>query len=338
MAVRLKDIAAELGVSLMTVSKVLRGKPDVGEHTRQRVLRRLEELKYQPNIAARALASGRTFTVGLIVPDLVHSYFAEFARSLAAELRLSQYAVLLASSEEQPEVERNEVATLLQRGVDVLLLASCRTDRSPATDLYHGQKPILLIDRELQHVQAPFLGSDDLAIGSLAAEHLIEIGCKRIAHIGGKGTSPARGREKGLRETLHRAGQPIPERWILRNDRLDERGEHVGALAMHRLMKDKQRPDGVFCYNDVSAIGAIRAALSAGLRVPQDVAILGCGNSRYADFLQIPLSSIDQNTEELGRIAGQFSIRLSEGESKLPEATRLTPRLVVRSSTQPTKS
>src|SRR6185369_9204010 len=126
MAVRLKDIARDLGVSVVTVSKVLRGNTDIGEETRKRVLKRMKELNYQPNMLARGLASGKTYTVGLVVPDLVHPFFAEFAKALAGVLRKSDRALLMASSEEDPEMEQQEIRTLLARGVDVLLIASCQ--------------------------------------------------------------------------------------------------------------------------------------------------------------------------------------------------------------------
>src|ERR1700743_2453610 len=126
MAIRLKDIARDLRVSVVTVSKVLRGNRDIGDETRQRVLKRMKELNYRPNMMARGLASGRSHTVGLVVPDLVHPFFAEFAKSLASVLRANEYALVLASSEEVAEIERQEMRTLALRGVDVLLLASCR--------------------------------------------------------------------------------------------------------------------------------------------------------------------------------------------------------------------
>jgi LacI family transcriptional regulator len=126
MPVRLKDIAADLGVSTMTVSKVLRGNADIGPATRARVLARMRELNYQPNLLARALGSGRSLTIGLVVPDLVHPFFAEFARSLGGVLRQNGYALVLASSEEDPEIERAEIRTLVHRGMDAILVASCQ--------------------------------------------------------------------------------------------------------------------------------------------------------------------------------------------------------------------
>ena len=158
MAVRLKDIARDLGVSVVTVSKVLRGNADIGDETRRRVLKRMKELNYQPNMMARGLASGRTYTVGLVVPDLVHPFFAEFAKSLGGVLRTSNRALILASSEEDPDVERQEIRTLLSRGVDVLLIASCQANLRNFYELGDARTPYLLFDRNFPHLAAHFVG------------------------------------------------------------------------------------------------------------------------------------------------------------------------------------
>jgi LacI family transcriptional regulator len=186
MAVRLKDIARDLGVSVVTVSKVLRGNADIGEETRKRVLKRMKELNYQPNMMARGLASGRTYTVGLVVPDLVHPFFAEFAKSLSGVLRTNNRALILTSSEEDPEVERKEIRTLLNRGVDVFMIASCQANLRNFYELGDDRTPYILFDRNFPHLAAHFVGSDDVLVGEMATNHLIDIGRKRIAHIGGK--------------------------------------------------------------------------------------------------------------------------------------------------------
>src|SRR5215470_2223427 len=202
MAVRLKDIARDLGVSVVTVSKVLRGNSDIGDETRKRVLKRMKELNYQPNMLARGLASGKTYTVGLVVPDLVHPFFAEFAKSLGAVLRASNRALILASSEEDPEIERQEIRTLLRRGIDVLLIASCQPSLRNFYELGDERTPYLLFDRNFPHLAAHFVGSDDLKVGEMATSHLIELGRKRIAHIAGRNTSPSYDRLRGFRNAM----------------------------------------------------------------------------------------------------------------------------------------
>jgi LacI family transcriptional regulator len=334
MTIRLKDIADDLGVSVVTVSKVLRGKTDIGDETRRRVLQRMKELDYRPNMLARGLASGRTQTVGLIVPDLVHPFFAEFAKSLASMLRASEYALILASSEEVPEIEEQEIRTLALRGVDVLLLASCRVGLRRASQVCDAKVPCLLVDRNLAQTKMSFVGSDDVRAGELATEHLIVIGRKRIAHIGGQGTSPSVDRERGFANTLAKHKLNLPAGYVVRNQRIEEGGDVIGFQAMRQLLKLRSKPDAVFCYNDLTAVGAIEATLQAGLRVPEDVAVIGCGNFRYAGYLRVPLSSIDQSTAELGRLAGEMALELSRQPLSAPHSALLQPSLVVRESTQ----
>jgi LacI family transcriptional regulator len=333
MAVRLKDIARDLGVSVVTVSKVLRGNADISEATRRRVLKRMKELNYQPNMMARGLASGRTYTVGLVVPDLVHPFFAEFAKSLGGVLRTSSRALILASSEEDPEIERQEIRTLLSRGVDVLLIASCQANLRNFYEIGDDRTPYLLFDRNFPHLAAHFVGSDDVQVGEMATKHLIEIGRKRIAHIGGKNTSPAFDRLRGYRNVLTEERQTIPESYVVVRERMEESGDKVGFQAMQELLKLEQRPDSVYCYNDLTAVGAIDATLQAGLRVPEDIAFIGCGNLRYANYLRVPLSSIDHGTAELGRIAGEFALELSAKPEREPKSILVPSTLVVREST-----
>lgn len=333
MAVRLKDIARDLGVSVVTVSKVLRGNKDIGEETRRRVLKRMKELNYQPNMLARGLASGKTYTVGLVVPDLVHPFFAEFAKSLSSVLRTSNRALILASSEEDPEMERQEIRTLLRRGIDVLLIASCQPSLRNFYELGDERTPYLLFDRNFPHLAAHFVGSNDVLVGEMATKHLIQSGKKRIAHIAGQNTSPAYDRLRGYRNVLTEARLPAPEDYVIVCNRLEETGDVAGAKAMQQLLTLPEPPDAVFCYNDLSAIGAINAALAAGLRVPEDIALIGCGNMRYNDYLKIPLSSIDHNTAELGRLAGEMALDLVNTPEQPPKSILVPPTLVARAST-----
>ena len=333
MAVRLKDIARELGVSVVTVSKVLRGNADISEATRRRVLKRMKELNYQPNMMARGLASGRTYTIGLVVPDLVHPFFAEFAKSLGGVLRKSNRALILASSEEDPDIERQEIRTLLNRGVDVLIIASCQANLRNFYELGDNSTPYILFDRNFPHLAAHFVGTDDVKVGEMATRHLIDIGRKRIAHIGGKNTSPSFDRLRGYRNALAEARLQTPERYVVVRERVEESGDVIGSLAMQELLKLDPKPDAIFCYNDLTAIGAMDATLRAGLRVPEDIAFIGCGNLRYANYLKIPLSSIDHGTRELGTVAGELALALSGKPEQPPKSVLVTSKLVVREST-----
>ena len=333
MPIRLKDIAKDLGVSVVTVSKVVRGRGDIGEKTRDRVLKRMRELNYRPNMTARALASGRTFTVGLVVPDLVQPYFAELAQHIGAVLRAANRALVLASSEDDPRVERNEIQALLARGIDVLLLASCQTNLKRLDELETRGTPCILLDRNFPRVAANFVGIDDYRAGELATEHLISIGKKRIAHIGGKRIHPSLERMRGYLSALAAHRMSMPESYLKERDTLEMQGDRAGYHCMKELLRLKERPDAVFCYNDVSAIGAMHAAFEAGLRIPEDIAFVGCGNVGYSQYLRCPLTSIDQSIPDQGRVAGALALGLDGIAEQAPRTVLLKPRLIVREST-----
>jgi LacI family transcriptional regulator len=264
---------------------------------------------------------------------LVHPFFAEFAKALSGALRPSGRALILASSEEDPEIEQKEIQTLLRRGVDVLIIASCQASLKNFYDLGDQKTPYILFDRNFPHLAAHFVGTDDVKVGEVATRHLMSIGRKRIAHIGGKNTSPAFDRQRGFRSAMEEAGLAVPEGYVAIRERVEEAGDAIGFAAMKNLLKLKPRPDAVFCYNDLTAVGAIEAVLEAGLRVPEDVAVIGCGNFRYANYLKVPLSSIDHGVAELGRVAGKLVLELLANPEQAPRSVLQEPTLVARRST-----
>ena len=335
MSIRMKDIARDLGVSVITISKVLRNHPDIGEETRERVLARVKELDYRPNLAARSLVTGRTYLVGLVVPDLLHPFFAEIAKSLSEGLRKSGYYLIVSSSEEDPEMEEQEINQLLARRLDILIVASCRSTVDLFFRIESQKTPYILIDRILPGLAANFIGVDDEAVGRLATRHLIDIGCKRIAHIRGPETSPGIRRLEGYKQALAQSKLRVPESYIIMEHRGDVESKQRGADAMRRLLSLTPRPDGVFCFNDPLAMGAINHTLDAGVRIPEDVALIGCGNLHYDDSLRVPLSSIDQQSRKIGQEAARIALAILN--SKTPpkaETVVLKPELVVRRSTQ----
>jgi LacI family transcriptional regulator len=334
MATRLKDIANDLGLSVVTISKVLRDHPDIATETRRRVLKRMRELNYQPNLAARSLVTGRTWTLGLVVPDLLHPFFAEIAKVISAETRKHGYSLLISSSDEDPDLEAEEIKQLLARRVDVILVASAQWSVDCFRMIEESKTPYILIDRRLQGLEASFVGVDDEAVGALATAHLIEQGCRRIAHVRGPEVSTAIGRLEGYRRVLASYNMtPLPGHIVPLGSSGDHRGEKGGYEAARKLLATVPRPDGVFCFNDPSALGVMRAILDAGLRIPQDVAVVGCGNLSYSDFLRVPLSSIDQGSESIGKSAGDLALRFARKKGPLrPKTELITPHIVVRAS------
>ena len=333
MNVTMKDIAQELGISIGTVSKVLRDHPDISPETRERVRKRMRELNYRPNLAARALVTGRTHTIGLVVPDLVHPFFGEVAGGLSRLLRKQGYGLIISSSDEDLELENRAIEQLLARRVDALILASSQKGPDFFRIVEEQKTPFILIDRKPEGAKVNFVGVDDEEIGRMATEHLIEMGCRRIAHIGGPGISTAIGRLRGYRQALERHGLPIDPKYVISREHADEASDATGYEAMTKLLAVKQPPDGVFCYNDPTAMGAMQGALDKGIRIPRDLALIGAGNVRYAKFLRVPLSTIDQHSDDIGDRAARLALKLIESKTQpKPKSILLSPRLVVRES------
>jgi LacI family transcriptional regulator len=337
--VRLKDIARDLGVSVVTVSKVLHGHADISSDTRKRVLKRAAELNYRPNLLARSLVTGRSSIIGLIVPDLVHPFFGQIAKALARVLRAEGYSLVISSSETDAELEREEIGRLLERHVDVLIVASTQWSVETFREIEGRGVPYILIDRSFVGLAANFVGVDDEAAGFLATSHLIDVGCKRIAHIGGARVSTAIGRREGFRRALLMHNRAVPPEYIIMRQHGEDPGEDTGKEAVRKFLHCSPPPDGIFCYNDPTAMGAMKAIFEAGLRTPDDIAVVGCGNVIYSDFLRVPLTTIDQQSERVGEEAGALALRLSSTKKPLPPSSiLLEPRLVVRESTMRAKT
>jgi LacI family transcriptional regulator len=333
MAVRLKDIAKDLNLSVVTVSKVLRNQTDISSETRELVLRRMRELNYQPNLAARSLATGRTYSLGLVVPSLLHPFFAEVAKGIVDVIRKKGFGLLITSSDEDDELERQEIEQLLARQVDALIVASSQVSADFFRKIKDRHSATILIDRRFPDLRTNFVGVNDVQVGLLATLHLIDRGCKRIAHIRGPEISTGIGRLEGYRQALVRRGFHVMPEMVRQSKSADSEAENDGHEAMSRLLRADPRPDGVFCFNDVVALGAIQAVLEAGLKIPGDVAIVGCGNSRWAGLLRVPLSSVDQGAAKIGERAARLALKLIESKSAPRTRTIiLAPELVVRQS------
>ena len=335
MPATMKDIATDLGVSIVTVSKVLRNHSDISDATRKRVLKRVKELNYQPNWVARSLVTRRTHMVGLVVPDLGSHFFAEVAKGIGRKIASKGFHLITSSSEEDPERERQEIDWLVSRRVDALAICSVH-NAANAEEFHHLKEkkvPYLLVDRHFPGLKVTYVGGNDEAIGRMATKHLIECGCKRIAHIRGPEFANAQARERGYRRTLSRNKLEVRDDYVA-SGKFSE-SSSSGYRAGQDLLKLKPRPDGIFCFNDAAAAGALKAILEAGLKVPQDIAVIGAGNDRYSDTFLVPLTTIDQRSLEVGTSAGEQLLRLLRAKRTPPPKTiHIDPRLIVRASTK----
>jgi len=329
----MSDIAKDLDVSVVTVSKALRNKGSISVATRKRVLQRAKELNYEANWVARSLVTRRTFTIGLLLPDIRHPFFAEIAKAVAEIVRPLDYHVIISYFEEDPSLEAIEAKSLVARQVDGVILASAQSPGELALfEHFRDRKvPFVLIDRPMFGVSASFVGVDNEAIGKLATDHLIAQGCRRIAHLRGPGMGIAEARHLGYRQSLKTHKIVMPPEYVVQASYDDD----MGYKAMQSLLRTKPAPDGVFCYNDPVAIGAMKAAANAGLNVPRDIAIIGAGNVHYSDMLAVPLSTVDQGTSQIGTQAAELLMeQITAKRPVSPKNVLIVPKLVVRQSTQ----
>jgi LacI family transcriptional regulator len=328
----MKRIAGELGVSITTVSKVLNNRQDIGQATRARVLAKVAELGYQPNAVARSLTLRRTHTLGVVIPDLMHSFFVEIVAGLETVASARGYGLLLCSSSEDPTRERAGLEMLRHRQVDGIILAS--VDAIGNTDLLQRLAALniglVMIDRD-DHptVRCDRVLTDDVKVGRLATGHLLEQGRRAIGHIMGPPIAHARRRAEGYRAALeqHRIG--VRPEWIVRGGFM----EADGYRSMKKLLTVTPRVDAVFAANDPSAIGAMKAIWEAGLRVPEDIALVGAGDIALGDLLRVGLTTVGWSRDEQGRRAAELLLdRIGPEPSDEFRSIVIAPRLIVRRS------
>jgi len=328
----MKRIAGELGVSITTVSKVLNNRADISEATRSRVLAKVEELGYQRNAVARSLSLRRSHTLGIVIPDLMHSFFVEIIAGIEPVASSRGYGLLLCSSGENPEKEQSELEMLRSRQVDGIVLASAHGSGITGLlqQLTKQGTTLVMIDRD-DHpgVKCHRVLTDDERVGQLATDHLLGVGRRAIAHIGGPAIVHAKRREKGWRDALRARGIKPPDEWIARGGFM----ESEGYKAMKRLLDVRPKIDAVFAANDPSAIGAMKAIWEAGLRVPDDIAVVGVGDIALGDLLRVPLTTVGWSRTDQGRHAAELMLNsLDEDNDAEPQRIIIPPRLIARAS------
>lgn len=331
MSVTLADIARELGISKMTVSRAINNDPLVKTKTRERVLEASRRLNYQPNIFARALATNRSHLIGVIVPDLMHSYFAEILHGVGIVARASKLQIVIGNSEEHVNREVSEVEALRSRTDGLIIAPSLPQSKM---NLYRkmiedGTK-IVLIDRTLDGLECPMVRTDDVKVGLLATEHLIRLGHRKIGHLRGTTVSTSKYRLEGYKQALAKNDIRF-EKSLVRDCGLMESD---GYKTMKAWIKEGNLPTAIFAVNDPAAIGAMQALSEAGIEVGEDVAIVGGGNIHYGDMLRVPLTTVSWSRGEMGQSAARLLIQLIEGNGKdVPnQKVILSPSLVVRKS------
>ena len=330
----IKDIARLARVSHPTVSRALQNSPLVKAETAARIQKIAAETGYRASAVARGLVTRRTRTIGLVTTTVADPFAGEVVYGIEESANDHGYAVILANSNADPERERKMVQALAERRVDGILVTSSRVGARYVRLLKELMVPMVLVNDQYpgEFVHSVMIGNQEGM--RMAAEHLIELGHRRIAYIGDRfGYQGDADRLAGYRAALEAAQIPPDAELVAHGD-----GKPGGAEgAMERLLALRHSPTAVCCYNDMSALGAMRTIRSHGLRVGEDVSVTGFDDLFFAEFTDPPLTTVRQPMRRMGRLAMESLLKLMAGDRSVPQI-RVAPQLVPRASTARVKA
>lgn len=318
------DVAQRAKVSKSLVSLVMRGSQNVSEERRVAVLRAASELGYRPNEHARALAQGRTRTVGVLISNLRNPFFAEVIEGLQEELGASRYRTLLGTDASR---ELGATEAMLERGVEGMILLSPEIPAEELVSLARKSSTVI-VGRDLRESSLDCVVNDDFSGAEMVVEHLAGLGHARIAHVSGGTGAGAAARRKGYERAMRRLG-------------LDSRvvyGEYTdegGYWGTRQLLAAEPRPTAIFAANDFAAMGTFVAIDEAGLSVPEDISVVGYDNTYLAGLALVSLTSIDQPRRDMGVLAARLLLERVESQRTEPRREVLKPRLIRRSTSAP---
>lgn len=325
------ELAASLGVSAMTIHRAIAGKPDIAPRTRTRILAEIERLGWRPNMAARGLRQGRTYTLGILVSNVAASFLPEILQGVDRAAEARGYHTFVSVHEHDPARAERHLRTLQSKGVDGIVHYATQTGGEVALlNQVLRTTPIVNVMRETAGFDGASVLIDDQHGGALAARHLLGLGHRRIAILSYGDSDFSLGRRRGFEEVLRGKGLQIPPAWTAEVELGDEPTREAAA----RIFRSPDRPTALFCTSDRIAARAMQLFTAIGLRVPQDVSVVGYNGDAWGQLLPAPLTTIAQPRLEVGERAARMV--LDPGEFIQSERrVVLNPVLIERNSTRP---
>ena len=329
--VTIKDIARELGISPSTVSKALKGHPDISLSTRKAVQELVEKWHYKPDPIALSLKSGLSKTIGVIVPEIVHYFFSTVIGGIEDLAYDSGYHVMFCQSGESYEREVKAVETLLSNRVDGILVSVSKMTENfdHFRNILEAGIPLVFFDRICDEIETDRVIVDDEIGAYKAVRHLISIGCKNIVHLSGpQNLHIGRERKEGYIRALKENNRPVYEKNIIKCDTAEE-----ARIVVPELLTREKRPDGIFAVNDLTAAETMKIIKQHGLNVPLDIALVGFTSGMISDLTDPSLSSVEQHGYEIGKEAVRLLIDRLEKKNDFPSQTKIIKtELVVKGS------
>ncbi|MGO0061654.1 LacI family DNA-binding transcriptional regulator [Brevibacillus fluminis] len=326
----IKDVAKRAGVSVATVSRVLNKNGYVNQETELRVLAAIDELEYQPNLVARTLANKRSGTIALILPDITNPFFPELARAIEDVARSHQYTVILCNSDDQFAREISYVELLAQRYIEGIIFASNTLSTEDIMRLKNQKLPMVVLDRALDYGYCNVVRCNNYLGAKMAVDHLLSIGCQKIAHI--SGAAPfitAMERLRGYEDRIRTYEWFSPD--------LTEPGHFTlegGRQATLELLRRHPDLDGIFAGNDLMAIGALKALRQLGIEVPKQVSICGFDGIALTEITEPELTTVAQPIYEMGATAAKLLFAEIQGTLENKQVYELDVSLIQRASTE----
>ena len=334
MSVSVKDVSVEAGVSLGTVSNVLNRPDKVRATTRDRVERAMRELGFVRNESARQLRAGRGSSIGYVMLDGSNPFFTDVAAGMERAAEVAGLSLFLCNSDQRPESERDYLSRLEQLRVQGILITPVDPGSAVLDQLQLRGIPVVVVDRSRPHSNCCTVAVDDVLGGRLAAEHLLDLGHERIAFVGGPDRiGQVRDRKEGVRAGLAAAGRPVQPLVDVHTQGLSI-DEGMNATERIAGMAAAERPTAVFCANDMLALGVLQRCVALGLRVPDDLALVGYDDIVFAAAAAVPLTSVRQPRREMGRVAAELLVDEATDPEHRHEQILFEPELVARASTR----
>ncbi len=334
--VTIKDIAQALNLSASTVSRALRGMPEIHPETRQAVLKLAQEMDYQPNQLAKNLAKSRTKTIGVIVPTLSYYFFSSVLNSIEEAAMQAGYSVVVCQTNESYLREIAQIQNLLNSQVEgfIISLARDTNDFDHINRLIRKQIPVVIFDRYAEEIETSKVIVDNKLAAFKATEHLIENGCQRLGCLAGPpNLLISNQRLAGFKEALQKYNLPYKERYVFHSDFTQE-NTMMQALNMMSL---PEPPDGILTMSDRIAFSTMYALKQKGIRIPDDVALVSFNNEPTCIYLSPSLTSVNQAIQEMGAQVVRLLIKQLESEHTTPETVVLGTQLMVRESSMLSK-
>lgn len=330
--VTLKEIAKKLGISAMTVSRALNNRSNVDEKTREKILKKARSMGYSPNHVAKSLVSKKTRTIGVVIPEISHTFFAQVVSGIEEVTYEMNYQLILTNSNEDSKRERKGLETLRSQRVDGILI-SCSMESNDFAyykEVIDSGMPLVFFDRCIEGIGASTVSVNDETGARQITQHMIDHGYRKIACLRGPEISIGKERLAGYIEALNDNDIPVNEKWIVESG-FKEEGGYVAMKKLLELPSD-ERPRAVVSVNDPAAIGAIEAIEEFGLSIPEDIAISGFSDDIRAKLLKCPLTTVHQPSVNIGKKAAEKLIKVIENEDEPDENIDLLTKLIIRKS------